>query len=134
MKSNIETVASIYAAFGRQDFAGILEPLAEDVQWEYGYPDRGVPWLAPRNGRKEVPLFLEALGTHLVTNKFDVKAVMGDGSRVVAILDVDFTVKATGKHIVEIDEGHLWTFDDRGRVTRFRHWADTLHHKETFTR
>jgi uncharacterized protein len=132
MKSHVETVRSIYAAFGRQDFAAILEPLAEDIEWEYAYPDRGVPWLLPRNGRKAVPGFFEALGTCLDMNKFDVKAVMGDGRLVVAILDVDFTVKSTGKRIVETDEGHLWAFDDRGRVVRFRHLADTLLHHEAF--
>jgi len=134
MKSHVETVASIYAAFGRLDFAAILEPLAEDIQWDYAYGDRGVPWLAPRRGRKEVPLFLEALGTHLDMKKFDVKALMGDGPRVVAIVDADFTVKATGKRIVETDEGQLWTFDDHGRVIRFRHMADTLQHHDAWVR
>lgn len=132
MKNNVETVRSIYAAFGRQDFAAILEPMAEEIEWEYAYPDRGVPWLVPRNGRKAVPGFFEALGTHLDMTKFDVKAVMGDGPLVVALVHAEFTVKSTGKKIVETDEGHLWTFDDRGRVVRFRHLVDTFQHHEAF--
>ena len=32
----------------------------------------------------------------------------------------------SGKRFSEVDEAHLWHFDDRGRVARFRHCADTL--------
>ena len=46
--SNIPTVQDIYAAFGRGDVPAILAQLAEDVDWEYGMADAGVPWLQPR--------------------------------------------------------------------------------------
>jgi len=36
-------------------------------------------------------------------------------------------VKATGKTLRDL-EVHLWTFDDAGRVVRFRHVVDTHAH------
>ena len=47
---------------------------------------------------------------------------------VVALIDVDLTVKATGKRIVEEPEVHIWHFNDEGLVTRFRHAVDTYQH------
>ena len=48
---NIDTVKGIYEAFGRGDVPAILERVREDVEWDVGVADRGVPWLAPRRGR-----------------------------------------------------------------------------------
>ena len=50
MASNIQTVQSIYAAFGRGDIPAILSDLAVGVEWEYGILDAGVPWLQTRGG------------------------------------------------------------------------------------
>lgn len=46
----------------------------------------------------------------------------------VALFDLEVTVKDTGKRIVEQGEAHIWHFDDSGMVIRFRHCADTLQH------
>lgn len=46
-----------------------------------------------------------------------------------ALIDLDATVRATGRRVVEEDEVHIWHFNDAGFVQRFRHRADThLHH------
>jgi hypothetical protein len=37
-------------------------------------------------------------------------------------------VKATGKPVSERDEAHIWHFDARGRVVKFRHAVDTYQH------
>jgi ketosteroid isomerase-like protein len=59
--SNIQTVQAIYAAFGQGDIPTILGHLGENVEWEYGTLDAGVPWLQPRRGLTEVPKFFESL-------------------------------------------------------------------------
>ena len=125
--SNLETVQSIYAAFGRGDVPAILEVMSDDVVWEYGAADNGVPWLAPRRGKKGVGEFFQSLAAMEIT-KFEVHDIVGDGPVVVALIGIDFTVKATGKKVSEGDEAHVWRFDDRGRVVRFRHAADTFAH------
>lgn len=130
--SNVETVRAIYESFAKQDLPAILERLAEDVEWEYAYPDRGVPWLTPRRGRAAVPGFFMALAENLDFERFEIAHVLGEGALVIAIARITFVVKKTGKKIVEEDEPHLWHFDTKGRVKRFRHAADTVQHAEAW--
>jgi ketosteroid isomerase-like protein len=125
--NHVETVRGIYAAFGRQDVNAILEQLAPDVDWEYAYRDEGIPWLMPRRGREGALAFFQSLAA-LRLEKFVLKQLLGDGSLVVATLDVEGVAVATGKRFVEQDEVHLWHFNARGQVQRFRHVVDTLQH------
>lgn len=125
--SNLDTVRGIYENFGKQNIPAILECVADDVEWEYAYTDIPVPWLQPRRGRAGVGAFFQSLAA-LDFRKFEVKSLLSDTHLVVGIIALDAVVRATGKHIVELDEVHLWHFDARGRVARFRHVADTLQH------
>ena len=126
--SNLKTVQEIYAAFGAGDVPTILSKLADDVDWEYGPGSTDVPWLQRRRGPAAVAGFFESLGA-LEANKFAPKQLLEAGDVVVALIDIDFTVKANGKRIAEEDEMHLWRFNAEGKVARFRHGADThMHH------
>lgn len=42
---NAGTVMSIYEAFGRGDVPSILATLADDVAWDHGVRDAGLPWI-----------------------------------------------------------------------------------------
>jgi ketosteroid isomerase-like protein len=117
----------MYQAFGRGDIPAILERLAENVEWEYGVNSTDVPWLQPRRGRSQVAGFFEALGA-IEFHKFEPKALLESGSTVVALVDLDATVRNTARRVVEEDEVHIWHFDDRGKVSRFRHRVDTHQH------
>lgn len=125
--SNIETVQAIYAAFGVGDVPAILEHLADDVAWEYGQGPTDVPWLQPRQGRAAARGFFEALGA-LEFHKFEPTKLLQGDDAVVALIDVEFTVSATGRRVSERDEIHVWHFGADGKVTRFRHGADTHAH------
>jgi ketosteroid isomerase-like protein len=126
MNKNMEAVRAIYAAFGKGDVPAILEHLTEDCDWEYASTeDHEVPWLRRRRGREGAVGFFEALAA-LDFERFEVKAVLGEGDLVVALCDLDAKVRANGHRVREIDEAHIWHFDARGRVKRFRHAADTL--------
>ena len=124
---NIETVQQIYAAFGRGDIPAILERLRDDVSWEDGVPDHGIPWLTPGKGRAAAAAFFQAL-TGADFSLFEVVAVLGEGDLVVGVVNVEFTVRATGKKVRERGETHLWRFDAQGRVAAMRHGADTHQH------
>jgi uncharacterized protein len=131
--SNTETVQEIYAAFGRGDIPAILARLAEDVRWEH-WPDgsgaqrHGVPWLIQRTGRDEVGEFFASLAA-LEFRAFEPLELLESERSVAAVIAIDVVVKATGERIRD-DEIHLWTFDDGGRVTDFRHYLDTAKHVE----
>lgn len=122
--SNKETVREMYEAFGRGDVGAILERLDENVEWEHGASPTGVPWLQPRHGRAGAAEFFASLAG-LEIHRFVPKAILEEDGLVVAVIDVEATVKATGKRFVEEDEIHLWRFDANGRVVRFRHRVDT---------
>jgi ketosteroid isomerase-like protein len=123
----LEVVRDIYDSFGRGDIASILGHMSDDVEWEYGLTPMGVPWLEPRRGRHEVPRFFEAMAGFDL-HRFQPKTFLANESVVVVLIDVDLTVKSTGKRIVEEDEVHIWYFDSQGRVTRFGHKLDSHQH------
>lgn len=123
--SNLDTVRQIYAAFGSGDVPTILGHLHEAVEWEYGVNSTDVPWLQPRRGREGAGGFFVSLG-EIDIHRFAVKNLLEGEGVVVALIDIEFTVKATGKKVVEEDEVHVWHFNSDGKATRFRHRADTL--------
>jgi hypothetical protein len=57
---------------------------------------------------------------------FTVLDVIGSGRQVVAEVRASFVLPGGGRFTDE--EIHLWTFDDDGAVTRFRHYVDTAKH------
>ncbi|MFZ5594035.1 MAG: nuclear transport factor 2 family protein [Pseudomonadota bacterium] len=125
--ANVKQVQEMYAAFGRGDVPAILAVLAEDVEWEYGVNSTGVPWLQPRRGRAEVKKFFEALAA-VEISKFQPRTFLETGNIVITLIDLEATVKASGRKVIEEDEVHIWRFDDQGRVIRFRHRVDTHQH------
>jgi hypothetical protein len=125
--SNIRTVQDIYAAFGRGDIPAILDKLADDVDWDYAYRSapNPLPWLQPQRGRTGVGGFFKSVQDNLEIRRFAVNALTEGSSVVVALFDIEATVRRTGKPIVEHDEAHIWHFNEAGKVVRFRHCADT---------
>lgn len=128
MSKHISTVQAIYTAFGKGDIPAILEHLSDDVTWEYQPITQDVPWLQHRTGREGVLAFFQTVGKELKFTKFEVDTILGDDKVVIALCSVEAIVLATGRTIVEMPEAHLWHFDARGRVARFRHAADTHGH------
>lgn len=70
--------------------------------------------------------FFEALRA-LDIRRFEPRRILADDAMVIAVIQVEFAVCATGR-IINDDELHLWTFDARGKVAHFRHVADTHRH------
>jgi ketosteroid isomerase-like protein len=122
--NNFETVQAIYAAFGAGDVPAILGHLADDIDWEYSGAVSEVPYLQKRDGRDAVTGFFESLGA-LEFHAFTPKEILDGGDVVVALVDVDATVKATGKRVTEEDEIHVFRFNPAGKVARFRHGVNT---------
>jgi ketosteroid isomerase-like protein len=129
MAANIQTVQKIYEAFGKGDIPGILGGLADDVQWEWGGVDHGIPWLKPRKGKGEVGKFFEALNEHINLTRFEPFTFAANDEYVLVLCRVDATHKKTGKKFSEAHEGHVWGFNKAGKINRFAHLADTLAHK-----
>lgn len=125
--SNMSVVQDIYAAFGRGDIPTILDKLADDVDWDYAYraAPNPIPWLQPQRGKDGAAGFFKKVQDNLEIHRFAVKTLTEGLNVIVALFDIEATVKPTGKPIVEQDEAHIWHFNDAGKVIRFRHCADT---------
>jgi ketosteroid isomerase-like protein len=131
MTSNIETVRKIYKAFGAGDAQGILDQLADDVNWE-SWPDNhgqnaGISYLKPQHGKAGVMEFLGAVARDLRVRNFEVLSLMEGGNQVVAEFLMDADVVPSGGHFRD-EELHLFTFNDNGQVVRFRHYLDSAKH------
>ena len=124
--SNIDTVKQIYESFGRQDVPAILSKLADNVEWEYGN-GQAVPWLQEIKGRDAVPSFFEALGV-LDISLFQPKLYFETENIVIAVTDVQWTHKDTGKFVDNQDEIHIWHFNPEGQVAKYGHRVDTHSH------
>jgi hypothetical protein len=46
------------------------------------------------------------------------KAVVGEVPLVIALADLGFVVRQTGKRVVDAEEPHVWHFDTRGQMRR----------------
>ncbi len=101
--------------------------MADSVEWEYGAGTTEIPWLIKRHGRAGAAEFFASLST-LDIHTFVPKTFLEGPDLVVVLLELEASVKSTGKRIVEEDEVHIWYFDDENRVTRFRHRVDTQQH------
>ena len=130
--SDLDTVHQIYDAFGRGDMPEILSKLSDNVEWEYGSTSN-VPWLQRRQGREAAAGFFASL-EQIQMNRFVPKDFFGGDGTVVVLLDVDFTVRSTGKRVIEEDEIHVWRFNPEGKVIRFRHGADTHQHHLAYSK
>lgn len=130
MLSNLETVQSIYEAFGKGDIPTILSHLADDIQWE-AWADNSaqkhnVPWLKPRTGKDGVMAFF-GLTPQLNIIDFQVLSIMDGGNKIAAEFVIEAAPSALGTGFRD-EEIHLWSFNEAGKVTRLRHYTDTYKH------
>ena len=131
MSRNSETVQSLYRAFGEGNVPAILACLSPEVRWEawddHSAQRAGHPMLTARTGPGEVAGFFAQLAATVTIHEFQVLDILGEGRQVAAEIRLDCTYSATGRRLRD-EELHLWSFDEQGRVVRFRHYIDTAKH------
>jgi hypothetical protein len=98
-----------------------------NVEWDVDLSTPGVPWLQPRRGAASVPGFFESLSA-LSFQRFEPQTFFEDGNKVFALIAFDATHIASGKRYSFPYEGHLWIFNDVGKVVKYQHVSDTATH------
>ena len=89
-------------------------------------PAGGVPWLQPRQGASDVYKFFESLAP-LTFTRFDPHTFFVNGNKVFALIAIEGT-NAKGKSFHLPYEGHLWVFNEAGKVVKDQHVTDTAQH------
>lgn len=126
--SNLPIIKQLYTAFRAGNIPEMLQHIREDVDWQYGEPSTNVPWLARSHGHAGVLDYLKTF-LSLVEVQIKPKAFLESGQLIVVVLDADLRVRANNRRIPEEDAVHVWTFDDQGKVARFRSRLDTALHR-----
>ena len=123
--TNKAIVAAGYDGFSRGDLEPITSSLAEDVVWT-NHATSAAPHSGQFNGPAGVQKYFESLDAIEIT-KLDMHSILAEGDRVVALGDIDYKVKSTGKassgplvHVFTLTDGKITTFDE------FEHAQDGL--------
>ena len=126
---NTDHVERIFEAFGRGDIAYILDQLADDVRF-VSHLDPIVPWAGEFAGKDNVSRFFQALGGSVEVSDHPVNGIVAQGDTVVAMGDVSFSVRETGKtaasswvYIWKLANGQVQSYDqfnDAGLAEAFR--------------
>ena len=126
---NTERVTGIFEAFGRGDIGHILDQLAADARF-VSHLEPIVPWAGEFSGRDEVAGYFQAMGGSVDVTDHPVNVVIAQGETVVAMGDVSFNVRETGKsgssswvYVFKLADGQVQTFDqynDTGLADAFR--------------
>jgi ketosteroid isomerase-like protein len=120
----IDTVSTIYEAFGRGDVATILEQLTDDVDWaSESFSAKAAPWHGIHKGKGEVPAFFQALAESTDVTEFTILSMAANETDVFVTIRFAMTSKLTGSS-GEMELHHWWQFED-GKVARYRGTEDT---------
>lgn len=125
--TNVDRIKALYAAFGRGDVSAIVEMTAEDVDWGLASDAPGIErlaWVRAGEGRAAVLGYFRGVGETMDVHAFEPVLVLGEGDSVLALIDIDFTVRPTGKRLRSREAMHF-TFDRSGRIARYRPLFDT---------
>jgi uncharacterized protein len=128
--SLVETVQSLYAAFGRGDIASVLAGLRPDVNWAINADPANptaatIPILRPFTGRADVGQFFSALARDMEFHVFEPVGFTSGPREVAARIKIEATVRTTRRRM-KVDSLHHFTFDESGLVSAFREFTDTL--------
>src|SRR5688500_12180442 len=116
----LDTIQAVYAAFGRGDVPAVLDLVDDDVDW--GRTVAGVPHLQHGIGKATAVAYFQAVGETMEFHGFAPRLFLTNGEHVAVVLDVDMTVRPTGRRI-SFDEVHEFTIRD-GRIVRYRPHLD----------
>lgn len=120
-QENIQVVRKGYEAFGRGDIQGLLDQLAEDVDWST--PGTAAsPIAGQRRGRKEVAGFFTTLGQKFDIKDFTPEEFLAKGDLVV-VLGRDLA-GAKGGRLEPFEWVHIFTVRN-GKIVKFREHLDT---------
>jgi len=114
---NTARVTKVFEAFGRGDVGYIIEQLADNVRFT-SHLDPAVPWAGQYSGKDDVARYFQALGGAIEVTDHPVNGLVAQGDIVVAMGDVTFRVRETGKagssswvYVWKLANGEIQSYD-----------------------
>jgi ketosteroid isomerase-like protein len=95
--TNKETTQAIYDLFGKGDVPAILELVTDDVTWTCPGPTEILPYAQVYKGKEGVAEFFRLIYANKDFPGFEVKELIEEGDKVVALGHWDAESKTTGK-------------------------------------
>jgi uncharacterized protein len=129
-QENISVINRIYEAFGRRDFAAVLDLFGPTIEW-IAAVNSPLADRSPYRGLDEVregPLTRLAAGFVSLTVRVD--EIFSAGDKVVALGFYDGVYKANGKRF-QAQVAHIWTLAG-DKAVKFQQYVDTYQLAETF--
>ncbi|MFF2053399.1 nuclear transport factor 2 family protein [Leifsonia sp. NPDC058194] len=121
MSSNRDIIAEHYRASDRGDLAGMLAPLADDVEWT---EMAGIPYAGTYRGPAAVRTnVFERIAAEWDGYVAAITELIDGGDTIVGIGTYSGTYRATGRYFVA-RVAHVWRLEG-GRVVRFEQFTDT---------
>src|SRR4051812_9709171 len=121
-QENVRVVQEMFAAFGRGDASGVLDRLADDIEWRIAGPSE-LPYAGTHRGRDEVAKFFQTLGQATEFEVFEPGEYFAKGDKVVVLGHERQRVKATGQ-VVETEWAMVLVLRD-GLISKFHNFVDT---------
>lgn len=124
----LEPLAVITEFFSRTANAQTVEEIAEivsdDVDWYVAGDTEQVPWIGRKSGKAGAADFYAQIRAEITSERFDLKDILVQGTRVLATGELASRVNRTGR-LIESE----FIFDfvvERGVITRFRLFEDSF--------
>jgi uncharacterized protein len=121
-QQNVDIVRRGYEAFGRGDLDTMLKLFDENIEWISPGPAE-LPTAGTRRGRQQVAEFFNSVSEVFEIQRFEPKAFIAEGDRVIVLGDDTSRIKATGK-VLDSEWAHAFTLRD-GLVVAFHEYIDT---------
>ena len=129
---NIETIKSVYAAFGRGDVGAILDVVSDDVDWAGESASTGAPWYGVRKGKEAVGAFFDAFGKAMQVEEFTpLTFAANDDGDVLTVVRIAARSRETGKPMNM--QLHHWFHFTNGKISYYRGTEDTAATVEMLT-
>lgn len=120
---NTKVVQDAYAAFLRQDVAGVLAQMADGIVWKpVTGASRQVPTAGERRGKASVAEFFKLVAETTHFSRFEPQQFVAQGDKVVAL--GHYTATTTGGGAFDSDFVMVFTLRD-GKVTEFQEFLDS---------
>jgi ketosteroid isomerase-like protein len=120
---NIQTIKSVYDAFGRGDVDAIIAVVAADVDWGSDTASDAAPWYGSRRGTDGVASFFTDFGTAMEVEEFTPLTFAANGDDVLTVVRFRARSRATGK--VAAMQLHHWFHFREGKIDYYRGTEDT---------